>query len=172
MANRHRGECDVTLRTKKGKDQVYTICYDLNAIADFEDRIGYGVAALSKEGLAGINMIRTGLFVGLQRYNRKEFRSVEQVGDAMDTDRFEEYSTAFSTCLAVAMGANPEDLEEDADEEEEEEAEGTPDPPEPKDPPEPAAPGGVLATPPASGTGVKSSPPPQKSESTPQASGG
>lgn len=158
MANKNRGERTITL-IHGDDEKEYTLCYDLNAVADFEDRMGFGIGALGDK-LAGVSVIRTGLMSGLQKHHRKQFRSVEVVGACMDPDRLTEYGEAFADCIAIAMGADPDEVE------------NTETPEDGDSPPvERAEPSAPSPESPESGTGKESSSPQPKPESQPQTSG-
>jgi hypothetical protein len=92
MANVQRGEAKITL------DKERVIKFDLNALADVEDALGYSLAEIGEK--VSIKTMRTLLTAGLR--HEDEDLTERYVGSLITMDNMKEVQEA----LGVAMGGS------------------------------------------------------------------
>ena len=100
MANVHRGEVRLEIG---GRDRV--LRFDMNALAELEDRLKMPLSLIFNENNVGVRTIRECLFVGLRHRDRK--LTPKDVGDWMEFDRMTEYGEVIGQALALATGQDP-----------------------------------------------------------------
>lgn len=77
MGNPNRGEASFTY-----KDEVWTLRFNTNALAEFEDAAGCSLAALG--GGMGIKQLRALVWAGLGFHHRRKRGTLESVGLMID----------------------------------------------------------------------------------------
>jgi hypothetical protein len=97
MANKHRAVVEIEL------DKTRHLCFDLNALAELEDKLGVPLSKLSEVEL-GVKSIRSMLWAGL--IHEDETLTERQVGGMVGFDNFEYVQNKLSEAWALAMGKN------------------------------------------------------------------
>lgn len=96
MANKHRGYVEVELG-----GEVRRLKYDLNALAELEDALGYPVTQLRDDRI-GVRELRALVWAGLLHEEPK--LTLKAAGSMIELDRIEEITKAVTEALERAFG--------------------------------------------------------------------
>jgi len=126
MANKYRGQVELTIDGEDETQNVYTLHYDGNALVEIEDVMGYPMSSLVTDKVAlmdGFKFRRAALFHGLQRDRQGRKLTLKQCGELVASDQGKEIARKIIKGVFLAMGHDIDKLEAEAAAKEEEERE-------------------------------------------------
>ena len=118
MANRYRGQVELSIEEEDESVCTYKLHYDGNALVDIEEAMGYPINVLIKdksELMDGFKFRRAALFAGLQRDPRGRRLTLKQCGELVASAQSTMIAKTVLRGIFLALGADMDRVDEAMD---------------------------------------------------------